>query len=495
MILGIRYIIAIFSVLLISIGSYCQQYSIIEDYNSVFSIYASSIYKNGYLYTCGTVADTNTPYKNLALFSKIDTATGNYVEYKTFSMSPAHINIQEHCFIELPGGRFAAGGGYNLNDRNILLIYDSLGDVVNYSIFDDTTATGFYPKFLFYKDSAVYFLLNRIEASFDINLYVVKFDLNGNLIWRQTYGISSLSEQPGSMLDLDTCILIGSARSTLNHVPSSVEDDSHTWLFTIDTAGVFQDEWLDPDGRTYWPDKMLKLDNNKIVMAGGYRRDYDIFNGIYWRGYVAQFDLNTWSKDWWKEYGNITNITYFHDVDTLLWGYLLTGNDALDTPVIASSAAGWLIKVDMNGDMIWERKYSPMGSLTSNCQLRETKILGNGNFISAGWADDGQYQSWILRTDSFGCLLPDCEYVGIEEEPSFYFNIYPNPAEDFVNVVLEDVNEMNMELYDIMGKKVYSKRIGEGVSYLSLENFSSGVYIYTLGNKRGILRSGKLIVR
>jgi hypothetical protein len=474
-----------------------QQFSKVEDYHSNFAYNATCILKNGNLFVNGIVKDTLSPYKNLNVFAHLDTSTGDYIYCNRFSGSPNHINVQEHCFIELPGNRFAAGGGYNLNARNILMIYDSLGVVIDYNIFDDTTAFGFYPKFLLYRDSAIYFLLNRTEPiTLDVNLYLVKFDLDLNIIWRRTYGLTNLSEQPGSMLNLDTCIWVGANRSTLNHVPYTIEETSRTWLFTVDTAGNMIDEWLDPDLRTYWPDKMIKAPGNKVILVGGYRDD-PVWNDnyeVWWKGYAACFDLNTWTKTWWKKYGNLTPTTYFHDIDSVNGGYLLTGADAVDTPVAFIPPGGWLAKIDMNGNMIWESKYLPFVSGTSNSALRETVFLPSGDMISVGWADNGQFYGWVLRTDSVGCLLPNCSHVGIEDEENLIsLKVYPNPSSNIINFQFEPDENIHLEIYDLLGKQIFAREI-QNSTQINVETWPKGIYLYQL-NTKGVLRgSGKFIV-
>jgi hypothetical protein len=498
----IKYIVTILWLQWINMSLfYAQNYSTIENFNHTNSLSTSAVMYNGRLYINGWMVDSISPYRNLNLFAEIDTSTGNRISYKKFSLATWDLNFDETCFLKLPDGRFVSGGAINLGARCLILFYDSLGVVTDTIPIQDSTSIHFYPKNLLYKDSSLYFLVGRTESDFDGNLWLVKIDLNGNIVWTQTYGVSNLTELAGSLLDLDTCILVGSARSTLNHVPNSIEDDSHTWLFTIDTAGNILNEWLDPDGRTYWPDRMLKTANGNIIMAGGYRGNYvwsDHYE-VWWNGYVASFNLNSWSKDWWKQHGNLTNLTYFHDIDSVNGGYLLTGADAIDTPVVSSDPSGWLMKVDLNGDKIWETKYLPFAPGTIyECKLRETLFLPSGDMISVGWADNGQYHGWILRTDSTGCLAPNCAYIGINEPlPNNYsIKVYPNPAQ--TNLIFsyqsESQEPLQLDIFDMLGRMMYSKEIQTGNTPLNIETWPKGVYVYRLNSKGILIKAGKLIV-
>ncbi len=57
--------------------------------------------------------------------------------------------------------------------------------------------------------------------------------------------------------------------------------------------------------------------------------------------------------------------------------------------------------------------------------------------------------------------------------------IYPNPAKDFVNVVLENDNKYQLQIFNLEGKMVYNKTDLQGETRINLSehNISTGVYI------------------
>lgn len=76
--------------------------------------------------------------------------------------------------------------------------------------------------------------------------------------------------------------------------------------------------------------------------------------------------------------------------------------------------------------------------------------------------------------------------------------VYPNPAQDLVIfelTELADVRNFELELFDLTGKKVYSRIINGQVEVLNREEVpSESLLIYRLYNpKRDLLRSGKLL--
>ncbi len=76
-------------------------------------------------------------------------------------------------------------------------------------------------------------------------------------------------------------------------------------------------------------------------------------------------------------------------------------------------------------------------------------------------------------------------------------NFYPNPATS--NITFEFVkgyeNQYSLDVFNFMGKKVYSvKKIPQRISII-LDEFYRGIYIFQLRNKNGVIvQSGKFQV-
>ena len=73
------------------------------------------------------------------------------------------------------------------------------------------------------------------------------------------------------------------------------------------------------------------------------------------------------------------------------------------------------------------------------------------------------------------------EMVSVEEN-SIAFNVYPNPANDFINIEAENIDFV--ELYDIFGRKLYSEE-NSGHIKIDMSNYSNGIYfvkLYSEGN-------------
>jgi endonuclease I len=72
-------------------------------------------------------------------------------------------------------------------------------------------------------------------------------------------------------------------------------------------------------------------------------------------------------------------------------------------------------------------------------------------------------------------------------------NIYPNPAKDLVNVTIKDNTETRIEIYSVLGKLVFNKKINESMS-LNISSLKTGLYLFKfIQNDR--ITTKKLIIQ
>jgi len=116
---------------------------------------------------------------------------------------------------------------------------------------------------------------------------------------------------------------------------------------------------------------------------------------------------------------------------------------------------------------------------------------------------------YMARTGLSNLGLPiisnDCERtppkqrstLRLSNSESKSFKLYPNPAGQSFSIEYQvDLGEnIEIELHDVLGKKVFAVRLGEGLSHLiQLDNMQQGLYLYRLIKEDVILESGKVII-
>lgn len=75
---------------------------------------------------------------------------------------------------------------------------------------------------------------------------------------------------------------------------------------------------------------------------------------------------------------------------------------------------------------------------------------------------------------------------GTEFELQTGLSIYPNPAQDNLNINISKLmdNSLNLEVYDVIGNKILEDNITSLSSQISVSEWNSGVYILKLSSKK-----------
>jgi len=85
--------------------------------------------------------------------------------------------------------------------------------------------------------------------------------------------------------------------------------------------------------------------------------------------------------------------------------------------------------------------------------------------------------------------------VGTDEYDVAQIKTYPNPVVDQVTFDLGNIGQANLEVYDILGLRVFSGNITEANRVVDVENLARGTYVYQLSTVQGeALKTGKLLL-
>lgn len=83
--------------------------------------------------------------------------------------------------------------------------------------------------------------------------------------------------------------------------------------------------------------------------------------------------------------------------------------------------------------------------------------------------------------------------VSIDNYNSSFVSLSPNPADNYVNIVM--LSAMDLNIYSITGSLVAQQKLHEGNNTISISDLQSGIYILKFSDKLGNTRNAKLIVK
>ncbi len=156
---------------------------------------------------------------------------------------------------------------------------------------------------------------------------------------------------------------------------------------------------------------------------------------------------------------------------------------------------------------------SATGSITdetvSNDGIIIVSVNGGSSPYSYAWTGPGGYTSTALNigslepgtysltiTDAYGCTFTDDYVVGSQvgvDENQIDFKIYPNPANDQLNLILTENGDMTFQLYDNLGRIVLTESVN-GTSQIDVSELSGGIYHFTITSNNGETSQGKLVI-
>lgn len=87
----------------------------------------------------------------------------------------------------------------------------------------------------------------------------------------------------------------------------------------------------------------------------------------------------------------------------------------------------------------------------------------------------------------------DCPATGITQELASIINVYPNPANEFVNI--KSVEEIiSIEIYDLQGKLIYNKHVNALSSNINIQEFIKNIYFIKINTVNSVYQE-KLIIK
>ncbi len=178
-----------------------------------------------------------------------------------------------------------------------------------------------------------------------------------------------------------------------------------------------------------------------------------------------------------------------YDID---WTF---GSNSNVTPASASNNADRTIEV---GDMVrWTWSASGNHNVVSNSGSQENFMSGTsatdtqppGTVFSVTFNEVGvnDYRCNPHSGSMFGTITVVAEGTLSSKkfEDDTTFSIAPNPSKNWLNITLPSYNsELNIEVFDVLGKRVHKGKITQMNSVISVSNWNKGVYLVRVSNDK-----------
>ncbi|MRI00998.1 hypothetical protein GH721_10705 [Kriegella sp. EG-1] len=252
--------------------------------------------------------------------------------------------------------------------------------------------------------------------------WIIRLDNQGAILWEKSFGFSG-HDHSYDIIETEDGGLFFAGFLDITAAREDGFAEKGEFL-TRHGVGEFWGTKLDIDGNVEWRKYFGGTNNDRaygvvnsldggFVMAGFTEStDYDVsINRGSYDFWVVKVDRDG-NFVWERAFGG-TGIDRAYDIiNTSDGGYAITGHtlsDDLDVTKNNGESDIWLIKIDGNGQLLWENSFGGSGFELAE-ELCETNdgglmIIGNSKSVDGDLVKNhGENDIWVIRTDSKGQL-------------------------------------------------------------------------------------------
>jgi hypothetical protein len=241
------------------------------------------------------------------------------------------------------------------------------------------------------------------------DVILLKSDTLGNLIWLKNYGGTSMDWGWKIINTYDNNIILATLRSGYYTANNPYYTKDHQWwILKLDTAGnvIWTKNFGHPDIRDGRPVGLIETSDSCYIITGSYAIEmYGSAEKL--RGRILKIDKNG-NYVWDKLYGHKASETYtgiikeYNNKDLIVIhneGWYSTENQTIYNPII--------LRLTQTGELKWFRKYHFYNKPHADASVLNTfDFTNDGGYIFAGFGMDYDsipaQRSWVIKTDSLG---------------------------------------------------------------------------------------------
>ncbi len=222
--------------------------------------------------------------------------------------------------------------------------------------------------------------------------------------------------------------------------------------------------------------------------------------------YIAK--LNSNGQEIWLRNGGSDAMDVITDLATDEWGNSIlsvySGQQSISGLIFGNDTMpqwhGGIVKYDPNGNLLYTQELQEARTLQALAMSKDSTFYGTGNGFNPGLpyinlsitqcedTINGYYNPpykmvMVKFFDNYGNFTTSDSELNLSES---IFNIYPNPASEFIQVDFEESDQSHgfIEIIDLQGKPVINEKI-YGNAKIDVSKLSYGVYFLKLikGNR------------
>jgi hypothetical protein len=393
---------------------------------------------------------------------------------------------QNNCLV---AGTIRSGFSNPVDAASVLMKFDDDGNLLWRNVFE-SSFEGSYTRKIVVDDSDNVYVMGLGNGPDGLVTRVKKFDANGDAVWTY-YDVNGIGAPMNFKFTPDNCLLLsgrGTTGTVNGYLKLSLAGDL-IWSRSGVLSPTIGDASGDSFGNTY-------MVNGENVISNA-------------RSIVEKFDPD--------------GILVWSDTASMAATKVETGSD--NEPIIsgfpnAGSAGAAFMKYDADGSVLWQNLNADGAEmLLLHGQLKldaaNNAYLSAGNLFNMavckinadgtyGWvglvSGSNSTQSFTIDTDNSVYLTGGTTakigetITGVNGPDNAEYLVTPNPFhEQFTLTVKNDHSEKQISICSISGKTIYEASLKGQVTSIALPAMASGVYILNVVDHNGTSHQQKII--
>ncbi len=321
------------------------------------------------------------------------------------------------------------------------------------------------------------------------DIWVVKLDSLGNIIWQNSFGGSQTDRSRGIRQTNEGGYIVAGETSSNDGDVTGLHGGYDFWIVKLSDVGAI--EWtktLGGSNHDYAMEIKQTFDGGFIMVGESNSNDGDVTGnhgiGDYW---VVKVD-SLGNIEWSKSYGGTSADVPLSVIQTRDSGIVVAGySSSTDFDITNNNGNSdvWILKLDQSGSLLWQSTYGGAGFEQAmsviECFDGALACVGFSEYISGDVTiNHGSFDYWVLKLSTS---------TGLSESSIDFMKpiIYPQPI-TFSSVISFDLlhsEKLKIQIYDIQNKLIFESKkdlqFKNGHNEIALTNIyeghlNSGIY-------------------
>jgi hypothetical protein len=359
-----------------------------------------------------------------------------------------------------------------------------------------------------------------ITSAYNGEMFIVKYDTNGNVLWAKSAG--GFSTDIGEAIDVDqfgNVFVTGRSTSATMLFDTILLNNygySDVFIAKYNTNGdILWAKNGNGNENDYAYGLATDTSGNAYITGSFYSIPFS-FDSVFISSYDSTYDSDIFVVKfnpngdvlWAKSAGGISSdrgiaVATDKAENVYVTGYAHYGNAYFDT--IVQYAQGnenlFVAKYNSGGNILWV-KYADYNSSVDNCKAYEIAIDKVGDVYLAGsFSEDSMRfgSSTIINNgnmDMFMAKLTNNTTTGIEKLTKQEGFLYPNPFSESTTFQTEEpLNNATLHISNILGNKVSEiNNINGNKFVISRDQLPAGLYFIQLSQNNKLIMSKKVVI-